>query len=346
MTGFGAQGFREWRAAEKAPPPSSLQTITDNPDMVSWFSHVNSIEKTIDKIGCYEIRDVKMRNHGLLFHGDQYIRESSHIADVAYDYAMNSLNSSSLNKINSEKTGISIIGPGYRVYGHWLVDFIPRIKIAQEIYGKNLEGAFIPLPIDTPSWALTLIETMTGLRKENILYYDINNDIIVFSKIVVPSYIHGSYHFHPAMKEFYPISDSLAPNRKICISRENFEGNTDGVLKKLIDRVYFETYAVSRGYELIKPELLRFSEQIEIFKGAKKIVGEYGSALHNSLFSSNSTVVGMIRCPNDVQLRISALQRHSTVLLLPEKEWIADTGAQAYSLSHESIEKFFDAMDL
>lgn len=337
-------GFREWRASHAAFSSATLRTISDDERMVSWFSHINNIGKTVPSLGCYELSDIRLRGHGLLSFRGQHVREVSHIADVAADDAQNYSPQEDLDTISSDIPGVSIIGPGYKVYGHWLVDFIPRVKTAQALYGQDLGGAVIPLPADTPEWAMTLLTALTGIGEGNILHYDISTEQIDFERLVVPTYAHGSYHFHPLVAEIYPLPVFQKPSRRICISRVNYESNTSGVLKKFVDRNLFEEHAVSRGYELIAPELLTLQEQIATFRSSVSIVGEYGSALHNALFSPSCATIGMIRCPNDVQLRIAALHGQSVVLLLPEREWIADTGAQAYSLPENSIEQFFDVM--
>ncbi len=339
-------GFKLFRQAEKSLKPSTINTISNKEDMISWFSYVNSVEKKVPALGCYEIESIHITSHGLLFNGKEHVREVSHIADVASLDAENIVADKPMSKKTCKNPGVSIIGPGYKVYGHWLVDFIPRVKIAQALYGHDLGGALIPLPTDTPKWALNLLSVVAGISSENIVFYDMQKENIFFSKVIVPTYAHASYHFHPAMSGFYPRPAFHKPFRKICITRKNYETETSGVLKKLVGRDLFEKYAISRGYELFAPEDFTVREQISIFREAGKIVGEYGSALHNALFSNAGVTIGMIRCPNDVQLRISALRQQPVVLLLPENEWIADSGAQTYDLSQNSIERFFDEMEM
>lgn len=342
---YQRNGFRLWRDPEQSVPAAVLSTITDDDGVRSWFSHVNSTPKTVPALGCYEIEEVEIRGHGLIFSNGRHVRELSHIADVASSDAKEVINDIPINIKNCTTPGLSIIGPGYRVYGHWLVDFLPRVKIAQALYGHDLGGALIPLPIDTPCWAMELLSVIAGISAENILNYDIETERVTFDKFIVPTYAHASYHLHPAILEFYPAPVFQKPFRKICITRQNYEDKTDGVLKKLVGRELFEQCAVSHGYELVAPERISIREQISIFREADKIIGEYGSALHNAIFSNIGSNIGMIRCPNDVQLRISALMQHKTVLLLPEKEWIAESGAQTYNLSPESMEKFFIEME-
>lgn len=342
---YPQNGFRQWREPSQSLPAAILSTVTDDDAMTSWFSHVNLIEKTVPALGCYEIADISIRGHGLLFSDGRHVREVSHIAEVASSDAQSIASDIPLIIKNCATPGLSIIGPGYRVYGHWLIDFLPRVKIAQAIYGHDLGGALIPLPLDTPSWALNLLFVVTGISTENIVYYDIATEKVNFDRLIVPTYAHASYHFHATMSEFYPSPKFQTPSRKICITRQNYEVKTDGVLKKLVGRELFEQHALSHGYELVAPEQTSIREQISIFREANKIIGEYGSALHNTVFSNFGVAVGMIRCPNDVQLRISALRQQPVVLMLPDKEWIAESGAQTYTLSEGIMERFFEEME-
>lgn len=53
------------------------------------------------------------------------------------------------------------------------------------------------------------------------------------------------------------------------------------------------------------------------FAGAKLIVGEFGSALHNAIFSPKGTTVLGMNHINSCQTRIAQLRRHRIGYILP-----------------------------
>ena len=79
-----------------------------------------------------------------------------------------------------------------------------------------------------------------------------------------------------------------------------------------------EACAADRGFEIVCPEELSLEEQVALFAGTGLVIGEYGSGLHNTLFSPPRTIVGSVRYPNSVQTRIAALMGQDVVYLIPD----------------------------
>jgi capsular polysaccharide biosynthesis protein len=65
--------------------------------------------------------------------------------------------------------------------------------------------------------------------------------------------------------------------------------------RSLQNRARIEKMATAAKFNLISPERLSLLEQLRLFTGAREIMGEYGSALHGSMFSSEGTVVCALR---------------------------------------------------
>jgi capsular polysaccharide biosynthesis protein len=189
-----------------------------------------------------------------------------------------------------------------------------------------------------------MMRVLCDIKERQIFWFEPDLQTVDFREVLVPTYGHANYHLHPATEGFWPKARRELARRKLCISRLNYEGQTDGVLKSFANRAVFEELAVKNGFQLVYPETLSLLDQVGLFSQASHIVGEYGSALHNSLFSPAGTTVGAIRCPNDVQLRISALREQKSVLLIPGHEWINDRGGQAYAVEPDTIPLFFEAV--
>ncbi len=340
------RGFAEISAAAPAPSPSPLAYVAAD-ENETWFNHVNTLEATVGALGCHALHDCSLHRHGILFHGDTLLTDASHLGGVARQegQAMSANDRTSTMEIAMDRPALVFLAPGFRIYGHWLVDFLPRMRIARQALGGTFHDHLIPIPATTPNWAIQMLMEICGVFEDQLLPFDPATHHITFRNGSVPTYGHASYHFHPDTAAYWPRVSAERRQRRLCISRLNFEGRTDGVLKSYIDRQAFEQMATDRGYELIYPETLSIRAQIDLFGEASHVVGEYGSALHSMLFAPEDAVVGAIRCPNDVQLRISALKRQKTVIGIPEKDWVDDAGAQCYSTSPEMLDRFFSAMD-
>ena len=77
---------------------------------------------------------------------------------------------------------------------------------------------------------------------------------------------------------------SAPGHRKVFLAR-------DGAHRLMTSREDIEALAEQKGYFVVRPELLPIPEQIALFRQARAICGEYGSALHGSLFADAGLVV-------------------------------------------------------
>lgn len=342
--GPASDGFLTWRDASLSPEPASLAVVTDT-DKEGWFRYVNDRRVEVGPLGCHELADIDLYCHAILWHGDAFITVPSHLGEIDAQQARAMTAEILQNeRVYSDRPGIVVAGNGHMIFGHWLVDFLPRLWSAKALLGDEFRDYVIPLPSNTPDWVYPLMERFCGVSKDQVLLFDLFGQHVHFKRLLVPAYAHADYPFHPAIREMWP-EPAAKGFRKLCISRKNFEKATFGVRKRFCERQQFEQAALERGYEIVYPETLGLEEQIALFSEASHVVGEYGSALHSMLYAPKGSVVGMIRCPNDVQLRISALKEQKSVLLFIENEWLDEEGVQVYSVAPHLIEAFFDAME-
>ncbi len=339
-------GFTQIADYALAPPTAPLVYLThDNTE--PWFRHISDRPALVEPLGCHHLQDCSLHRHGIILHGNIFVSDSSHLGGVMRTEMTTFTEEcrSGTTAITVDRPVIVFLAPGYRVFGHWLVDFLPRMKIARQALGRTFLDHLIPVPASTPEWAINMLLELCGVAEDQLLRYDADTQHVNFSRGVVPTYGHASYHFHPSVAAHWPQPSIRMRRRRLCISRLNFESQTHGVLKAYSDRPAFEEMALSRGYELVYPETMPLRAQMELFGEASHVIGEYGSALHSMLFAPEGAIVGSIRSPNDVQIRISALKRQSTVVVIPDKDWIDDSGAQCYSTSPETLERFFNTVD-
>jgi capsular polysaccharide biosynthesis protein len=337
-----------WDAA-LAAAPAPLTVL--GPDRTGRTG-VNKLRLEAGPIMCRFLCDVTLAGSGYLFFGSDLIVDGSELSRVAEAWVASTEDSPVTTPPAAEtwveELAIVAIAPGHLIYGHWLLDFIPRLMVAREVLGLEFESACIALPHDTPRWALSMIEAFTGAAPRQFRFYRRGTERLALRRACVPSYVHTEYAFHPYAQSVYASlgvrPDPGAP-RRLCISRATAEKATDGQLKTFESRLPFETAARRRGYTVIQPERLTIREQAALFAGASHVIGEFGSGLHTTVFGPAGQRVGYIRCPSPIQFRISALRRQPGIAFIPEEETLPPWGRIRYGMTAEEIETFLDVVE-
>ncbi len=346
----GTEGFVEFMPGEMSPPTSPL-LVYPGMQLKEWLETIHAGREWIEALGCYFLRDVIVREHLMMFQDERMLVDGSHLSDVSIEWANAygiRANAPGRDTLRVEQPVINALGPGYPIYGHWIVDFIPRMAIARKLLGESFASFKTLVPDDAPDWIFDLSRCILGMQRENFLPFNQIEARLECAQICIPTYAHGpKYGFHSFVGEIYSkIAPERPPNaRKLCVSRKHFEGGTRGLWKVFESREYFEEAAAARGYEIVYPETMSCEAQIELFSQAKVILGEFGSALHNSVFSKPGMVLGAIRCANTVQSTLAAAFDHRVAYLIPETEWVDERGVQRYACSNAQIDEFVDFIE-
>jgi capsular polysaccharide biosynthesis protein len=66
-------------------------------------------------------------------------------------------------------------------------------------------------------------------------------------------------------------------------------------MRGLLNRDRIEQIATEAGFAIVHPEQMPLLEQFAMFDAARQILGEYGSAMHGTMFSPTGTTVGLLR---------------------------------------------------
>lgn len=196
-------------------------------------------------------------------------------------------NPSASGNYTSFAEGIIFQSRGFRVYGHWLLDYLPRLLLIKE-YCKS----FPDLPIivrNIPQWAKVFIYRL-GIT--NPIVNIPQGGEFRISLLHIPLIMkEGSAYFEPLLAEsFFTIRqlfasfnslDKSAFPKKIFFARSKppFALNQD----EAID------FYTKRGFHCVYPELLSLEEQISMFSCCRAFVGEDSSAMHNIGFAAGSS---------------------------------------------------------
>jgi hypothetical protein len=209
----------------------------------------------------------------------------------------------SLNEVRVDQA-VHLINSGYDIYGHWLVDFLPKI-FALKFKGFDFRRLKFLIPSDTPSFGIAWLKLL-GLDESNFLHYDVQNDFVTVQELIVPTMMRSSsracigfaeasrFLLSCVAEQHQELFASGQFGSKLFVSRA--KSGRDG--RTLKNRPEIEKIAEDYGYELFYPEQVSILDQISAFNGAAVLVGEYGSAMHGSMFSKIGALVCCLRAPS------------------------------------------------
>lgn len=177
---------------------------------------------------------------------------------------------------------IPLINPGGLIYGHWLIDILPKIDIFRRFYGDL--PFKLAIPDTAPDFCFDLLSVYLGGTKRII---KLTADKVYLGTIFLasPTRVHDELsEFSVALRG---ISDYMSnKGNKIYVSRGNKTDYRDLLNRDAVERLFERS-----GFEIVKPEKLRFLDQVKLFGGASIIAGEAGSGLHNTIFAPQGATV-------------------------------------------------------
>ncbi|NIJ09441.1 hypothetical protein FHS31_003073 [Sphingomonas vulcanisoli] len=253
-------------------------------------------------IRLYTLKDGRMTADGIIIHGEtvlfswQFNHPDYHVRDVVHRHLGGAL---SLPVRRIETRAVMLSGPGYTVYGHWLIDILPRLWVLRAA-GFDLKQMNFIVPFDRPDFAVRLLE-LFGINEAQLIPYDDKREILEVAELILPTNLRRGSRLDPLMRQvrqFFLESAESALNQaspvedcpRVFISRQNADPS-----RTLINRSRIEELAQHAGYKIVAPESLSIVEQIQLFQGADSVVGEYGSGLHNALFAGPGTSICAMR---------------------------------------------------
>ena len=213
-----------------------------------------------------------------------------------------------LHSIAHEPTpGILLASPGHEIYGHWILDYAPRLFLTQlmdPILQQTLYFGGIPRWANFFLDAFFVKQSTIRIMPKRLLTY--------FPEVGMPSGTKQGFRIAQpingiawkAVKRYAESLTATSPcpipdgkKSKIFISRKTW-----GSSREIINSARLEEIAKNRGYITICPEDFDIPTQAKIMRRSNIIVGEDGSGLHNIIFSEPGTVLGVISTPDRINL--------------------------------------------
>ena len=248
------------------------------------------------QIGCYTMRDALVAptgipiKHGVAFHGDAFLHPR-HLAVAIAD------------RLNADPPAMRDIagpvavlcGPAHETYGHWLVDFLPRLWVLHQA-GHDLASLRFVVPADLTPLGFELLH-LCGIPDDRLVRYRHWQELLRVEQLILPTGLRHGDRFAPQLglaTQFWLARAGLAAPQHPGPATL-FLPRADGTSRRLVNRARIESIAIDHGLTIERPEHLPLPGQIARFAGARLIVGEYGSALHNSIFAGAGAVVCALR---------------------------------------------------
>jgi hypothetical protein len=321
---IGWNGFAQLAPASQGGFESPYLILRNSPD--EYWKWDRMPQYPLGPVGCSFLHDLEISGSGYLFHQGRFVREFVNLSDTALRWLDqpevddNPLIRPRTNRVVINDPVLMVFGPGCGTYGHWLLDFMPRMFIARQLLGSALDDFVLPLPSDLPAWVAPMLRTFCGIDPGRFRYFSRYDDLLVCRRACLPSYAHGGmYTPHPLMRVFYEQFGSPGTPRQkrpICISRRHQEALAGDNGRIFEAGATMERMAIARGFEIVQPELLSFPEQVELFRSASCILGEHGSGMHGAVFADPDTVVAVVRAPErNHQLKIAAAFEHKFICM-------------------------------
>jgi hypothetical protein len=247
-------------------------------------------------VGCYAIEHALVAPTGIAIqdgvafcHADAFIHPRHHVVAVS-----DRLNTASL-PVRAVAGPLAVIyGPAHETWGHWLVDFLPRLWVLHAS-GFALDRLKFLMPADVRAFAHELL-TLCGIRPNQIVAYRHWHEMIGTDCLLMPTGLRAGNRLAPCFDvatAFWTgkLRQGASPlGARLYITRGGATGD-----RVLVNRGAIEHIAASRGLHIIQPGTLPIDAQVEMFGDASLVCGEYGSALHNTVFSAPGTVVCALR---------------------------------------------------
>lgn len=204
-----------------------------------------------------------------------------------------------------------IYGPAHQTWGHWICDFLPRLHVLARA-GHDLSTLRYVVPPDLKPFEAQLLQAV-GIPPERLVRYAYGREILRADVVLVPSGFRTddclNAGFADATRAWINglgiAMDNAQATEKLFISRAGAPGE-----RVVINRSVIEALAKARGYRIVYPETVDVAAQLSLFASASVIIGEYGSALHNTVFAPAGAKIcalrGTSRHPGFVQTSLCA----------------------------------------
>lgn len=198
------------------------------------------------------------------------------------------LDSLTLEQRRVEGTTLLLSQPGQRIFGHSLLELLPRLWAARRlglVFDQVLLATHLPPGIEQAlAWF--------GLEPRQRIHYAPDRQRAQCSDLLILDSLFDFHAFHPQAADFYDevARDAFAASgpggpQRLYLSRRLWQ--KEG--RQLANRDELAPLLADAGFVEVHPETLPLREQIALMAGARLIVADEGSAAHLPVFAPAGT---------------------------------------------------------
>lgn len=200
------------------------------------------------------------------------------------------------------------------VYGHWLLEAFPKLFLIRELIKRWPEYGNVPIVVPR-TFPLFVGKAVSVLLPDiPLLSYDPGMELVATDLALLPTW-GDRYFYNPFIGECI---DRLVAKHNIFNHDRIFVFRRTHSLYRRLENIHELTaIAAEFGFFTVYPEDYTFGEQVAIFGGARCVIGEYGSAMHNAIFSGAHCRVFALNWVNECQSRIARFRCHTLGFQLP-----------------------------
>jgi len=261
-------------------------------DFGEWFFG----DKWVPEAGLYSLPDVMLQDDRILLWRDKMLcipENGIHRDSIAALTAGQKDKTRQTLRIDEEV--VLLCGPGFLMYGHWLVDFLPRLHVLTAL-GYDLATLRYLLPHDTRQFTLHWLRQL-GISHAQLIPYNTATQRCEIKRALIPTNLRGNGCANPflasavaGLRQKIGVEVNADSGRRIFVSRRNWNNAT----RRLTNMEEVEAMFRDRGFELVSPESLSIADQVRLFATSRVIAGEYGSGLHGGIFApAGATIIAL-----------------------------------------------------
>lgn len=223
-----------------------------------------------------------------------------------------------LKKFSGKILSLSQGASGHNNYSHWLLDIIPKLKIASEKYNLQKINFFY-------------FSKINSFQKQSLKFLNLNPNKFIDSNIyrhiqaptvfavTHPNYFYGKiFDAHSNLPSWIVIYLRKIFLNKKFKSKKKFKNifidrsDSEQSHCKLINNQQIINYLKKNNFKILQLSKLNFNEQIFVFSNCRNIIAPHGAGLANLVFCKKKTKVIEIipkNHPNNVYKRISEINK-------------------------------------